>query len=349
MKEENFKNCLEIFDKNGVLKRKDVVEVLKSAKLLESVERVQQYKKKLFWFIAFKDNFDAYSLIGFPFSVDGNEFKFDTCFKKDFIKTFKIMWLPPRFNKMKEIGDQLAAGVGKIEELKEIVDDDGIGTGKYNIKIKYPINSKINFGSITGKQKIDNINIFITMYGDNVRCTFCERYGHKKVNCPVYKLQCNDCGKRGHITEKCNMAHKIGKNEEEDEIDDEIDDENDMIVLAVNKNHEKVMVENRTKTSNNQSVADAAKVVTDEEIQVVSQPQYEAEFPPLEKAKTIKKKMTTSTPIDKKNKNQNQKEQQKQQHQVKRNKPDDRSNNETINGKNQKLLDSYLEGENSSN
>ena len=125
--------------------------------------------------------------------------------------------------KIDEIGNYLCAKIGKIKNIKMLKDSDGIGTGIYNISIEYPLNQtkEINFQELTGRKKFFNEISFITCYGDDVRCIYCEQFGHKKIDCAKYKLICPSCNKRGH--DKCNLAKKIET--EREDIDIEVEEE----------------------------------------------------------------------------------------------------------------------------
>jgi hypothetical protein len=129
---------------------------------------------------------------------------------------------------------------GKLIKINELRDSDGLKLNLYIISIEYPINSMINYQTITGKQKICGETLFITKYGDPIRCTFCEEFGHKKSECSKFNLKCTECGKRGHAQQNCTMANKIATEEEENQIDIDQDDEAQIEATTNNKNTSKL-------------------------------------------------------------------------------------------------------------
>jgi Zinc knuckle len=109
---------------------------------------------------------------------------------------------------MDKLVDFLCAKEGKLIKNQRIVDKDGTPTSMFNITIRFPHNHAVNLEALTGRQTVDKELIFITRYGEQIRCTFCNEYGHVKKDCATHKMECNKCGKRGHLSSSCNMAKK---------------------------------------------------------------------------------------------------------------------------------------------
>ena len=214
---EYFKNTLKINIGENNISRKDVVEGLKLVVDLKLIDNICQYKSRKFWYIAFVDQFNSNNLLDKEITIKDIKFTFEQTIKQSIFKCFKISWLPPKFNKIDQIARILCAGEGEFKKINQLKDSDGLNLNIYNISIEYPINNSVKFLSITGKKQAFGETIFITRYGDQMRCAFCEEFGHKKSDCGKYKQICNQCGKRGHTV--CTMAHKIATEEEDIEID----------------------------------------------------------------------------------------------------------------------------------
>lgn len=218
---EFFKNTLKIHIGESNFTRKDVVEGLKLVADLKNIDNICQYKSRKIWYIAFVDSFKSSELINKEIVIKKNKFTFEPAIKQSIFKCFKISWLPPKFNKIDYIAGCLCAGGGEVRKISQLKDSDGLNLNIYNISIEYPMSSSVNFLSITGKKEVFGETIFITCYGDPIRCVYCEEFGHKKLDCKKFKQICNQCGKRGHTV--CTMAHKIAVEEEDNEID--VDDD----------------------------------------------------------------------------------------------------------------------------
>jgi hypothetical protein len=139
--------------------------------------------------------------------------------RKNLKKCFKIVWLPTSFTKIEEVAKKLCSNIGKILSIKKVVDKDGIAMNIFNITIEYPENHNIDFSNLTGKKELYGEKMFITCYGDPIRCIYCSEFGHKKAECSKFNSICSDCRKRGHL--KCTMATKLNSNEEEIDHEDE--------------------------------------------------------------------------------------------------------------------------------
>ena len=219
---EFFKNTLKINIGKNNISRKDVVDGLKLVIDLKKIDNICQYKSREFWYVAFIDFYNPTDLINKEIIIKNFKFTFEHAIKQSIFKCFKISWLPPKFNKIDQIAHCLCAGQGEVKKISQLKDSDGLNLNIYNISIEYPINNKVDFISITGKQQAFGETIFITRYGDPVWCVYCEEFGHKKSDCKKYQQICKECGKRGHTV--CTMAHKIAVEEEENEIDVEDDE-----------------------------------------------------------------------------------------------------------------------------
>jgi hypothetical protein len=246
---EFFKNTLKIHIGNNNLSRKEVVDGLKVVVDLKKIDNICQYKSREFWYVAFNDDFKSDDLLGKQIIIKNLKFTFEHAIRQTIFKCFKISWLPPKFNKIQDVGRMLCGIDGKLIRINELRDSDGLKLNVYNISIEYPINHSINFNSITGKKQICGETLFITKYGDPIRCTFCEEFGHKKSICQKYSLKCTECGKRGHDKNQCTMAHKIATDEEIIEIDVDQDDE---AQIEVNTQTSKSISLTQQQNSNNQ-------------------------------------------------------------------------------------------------
>jgi hypothetical protein len=127
---------------------------------------------------------------------------------------------------IKHVMKHLCANEGLCTSHKEIqyLDPDNefqaIGTGIYNITIRYKNDTKVQFDELTGKKVISNNKLFITRYGAPPICLFCDDHGHYKKDCHKFKMICKDCNRRGHL--ECTMATRINKKVQE-EVEDDCD------------------------------------------------------------------------------------------------------------------------------
>ena len=64
----------------------------------------------------------------------------------------------------------VCCNIGAFVYIEEILDEDCLGTHKYNINIKCPVDCKIKFDQITVRQSIEGETLFIMAYGDLIRC-----------------------------------------------------------------------------------------------------------------------------------------------------------------------------------
>jgi hypothetical protein len=217
---ENFDNCVRVripFTEANSVKRTDVLNGMFKVVAKEFIERCSQYKKPNEWYIKFKNNFISNSIFEKQIEINNKDYVIEPPLDEYYYAVFKIIWLPPNFKQMNSVVNHLCANIGKCIYANEFKDNDDIGTGKYNIKIKYPRHKDINFYQLTGKQLIGTELVFIIKYGDGTRCTYCEKFGHEKKSCEVFKMKCKTCGKRGHIV--CSYANKASS-EAPDYIDD---------------------------------------------------------------------------------------------------------------------------------
>ena len=209
MKEINshFENSVRIVSVKEVVKREHVVAGLLRLVPLEKVERLTQYKSNLTWFITFKKDFNAKLYYHKKIIIENQELIMLPPVDEYIICCFKISWLSPTFPYFNAIVEHLCCKVGKLMHTKELLDRvDNLGTGIWNITVKYPTNNNIDFSSITGRQTITEELMFITRYGDVDRCTSCNKFGHMKKTCDTFKLICPTCNKRGHNV--CNLASR---------------------------------------------------------------------------------------------------------------------------------------------
>jgi len=219
---EFFTNSLKINTLNLDCTRSEVVSSVKSIVSIDKIKCLGQYKGKNNWVISFKNDVDINLYVGQIVKIKDSEFRLDHVVSQSIFKCFKVVWLPPGFNKIDDIGQKLCGQIGKVKSIKQVADKDGILMNIFNITIEYPANSNIDLGHLTGKKVLYGETMFITCYGDPIRCIYCSEFGHKKAECKKFKQICDDCGKRGHS--KCTMATKIN-NANEEEIDYE-DSEN---------------------------------------------------------------------------------------------------------------------------
>ena len=186
---------------------------------IKIIECLGQYKGKNNWAIALKNSNDYDSLIDKTKEDKDITCKLEPMIKKNQKKCFKVVWLPPLFSKIDEVAKKLTCNIGKTISIKKVIDQDGLPMNIFNITIDYPENSNIDFSNLTGKKELYGEKMFITMYGDPIRCIYCSEFGHKKAECSKFRAICIDCGKRGHL--KCTMATIVNGNSNEEEIDHE--------------------------------------------------------------------------------------------------------------------------------
>ena len=220
---EFFRNTLKLETRNGACRRSEIVEGLKKIVDIKNIDCLGQYKGKNNWSITFKSDYDYNLLSGKSIHVKDCSYMLEPIIKKNQKKCFKVVWLPTSFTKIDEVAKKLCSNVGKTISIKKVIDQDGITMNIYNITIEFPENHSIDFRNLTGKKELYGEQMFITCYGDPIRCIYCSEFGHKKAECVKFNSICADCGKRGHS--KCTMATKLNKNSNEDEIDYEEDDE----------------------------------------------------------------------------------------------------------------------------
>lgn len=92
-----------------------------------------------------------------------------------------------------------------------------IGTGIYNITIKYLKEKEHLIKNNTGVVILNGQKLFITRYGDKEICLYCKQEGHKKSSCEKFNTVCTDCVERGH--NKWTLATKIAEKGEENYVD----------------------------------------------------------------------------------------------------------------------------------
>ena len=116
--------------------------------------------------------FSLNAVIGKSIEINNEKVSFiDALLENQFFTlTFKVIWLPLTFKKMNEINKHLCCNIGAFVYIEEILDEDCLGTHKYNINIKCPVDCKIKFDQITVRQSIEGETLFIMAYGDLIRC-----------------------------------------------------------------------------------------------------------------------------------------------------------------------------------
>jgi hypothetical protein len=226
------KNCIKIEmerSTNILVCRKDIIDgLIPFINNAQVIERITQYLNNRTWFIQFKETFDSEKLHNEEITILNHKTiiqppnqKLDKARnlgkqggQKYVYHCFKVMWNKPSCP-LDSVIDHLCGKEGKFISMKEIISNDEykIGTGIYNITISYDANNSISFKERTGKQIINNEKYFITRYGDEVICLFCNEYGHVKADCKLFNTRCLTCNNRGHS--KCTMATMINKNNNE--------------------------------------------------------------------------------------------------------------------------------------
>ena len=61
-----------------------------------------------------------------------------------------------------------------------------VKTGIYNITIKYPEDKVENlqlYKSLCGIRELHGVEFLISMYGQPIKCLYCEAAGHDRKNC----------------------------------------------------------------------------------------------------------------------------------------------------------------------
>ena len=211
-------NSVKIVDEDGSLKRKDIVEAFKKPEhptdptlknVFQQIKRIQKYENNTNWFVLFSATIKATDLYHKHIRINGNMYQLLP--PKELLITFKIQWLPVESNNMlQEITKSLCvnSSIGKHKQTKELKCEDGIGIGVYNITIEYNPEKigSIDFARLSGRKMFNKNPVFITKYGDPIRCQFCSDFGHIKRQCEKFKKFCQYCKKRGHCQEECSMA-----------------------------------------------------------------------------------------------------------------------------------------------
>ena len=212
-----FKNCVKIefnptVGRNVSTGRSEVIEAISKISKVEDIIRITQwFGSSLTWFIAYKEIFDVAKIIGEKIKVQGEEVVVQAPNEEFEFRTFKVMYVPALYQ-VDDVAHYLRLFEGKIVAKREIMVEKGsnIGTGIYNITIKYPLlsYSKLDvYKTVVGRRDVNGVEVLISMYGAQEKCLYCEEPGHKKQDCPKWKLVCKDCSKRGHA--ECTMASKL--------------------------------------------------------------------------------------------------------------------------------------------
>jgi hypothetical protein len=216
--EEYYENCIKIeFERcEGLMVfRIDIIKGLQKVMDVKQIKRINQCNgNNLVWYVGLCDTLDAKALIGKTVTIKEHEVHLQSPLEEKFVTlTYKVMWLPIHFP-IVTVAGFLCAGSGKVVSKKELMcREEGfqhIGTGIYNVTIKYPYNTNLQsemYEKLCGIRTIGNQRALISMYGAKIKCLFCEQAGHRKLECPKYALVCEECGKRGHL--KCNMATRL--------------------------------------------------------------------------------------------------------------------------------------------
>lgn len=193
------------------------------------IERVTQYRNNHTWIVAIKSDFKAECLIGREVTLCNKCVRIEEPMDVATYHCFKVMWMAPRFP-MHQVSSFLQGGCqkSKVMSVKEItVKNEKFGdipTGIYNVTIRYPDINNIKVPELSGIINICVEKLFITRYGEEPKCLYCNQHGHVKKTCPKFNIICVNCGKKGH--DKCTMATKIMNNEHVEDFDDDIEVDN---------------------------------------------------------------------------------------------------------------------------
>jgi hypothetical protein len=251
---EMYKNCVKIqFNREDNITRAQIVKTLQLLKKIEALEKVIQFKNKNTWLLKYNDQYDISTMINEEHSVNNVKIKFESPFEESETHTFKISWLPPGIS-TSYVVEKLCSKVGKLISTKEIMyEEEGLkfGTGIFNVTIKYPKDHGVDLTQLTGVRAIFGQKVFVTRYGEGVRCLFCNEFGHIKMACPKYSLICPTCNKRGHSV--CTQATKLVANIIGEEHDDDVDILQQQATFGSGTQAPQAIVESRSKPSSNQN------------------------------------------------------------------------------------------------
>ena len=186
----------------NIIGRLEILEALKVIIDIQFIKRINQCKNNFTWLILLDDCVQASAIYNKSIEIHGITVLLESP-DDDYINhTYKVMWMPPAFP-VRLAADSLCGKDGTIMEIKELMVKEEqykkIGTGVYNITIRYPFANKIDLCSLTGVKNIAGQKIFIIRYGEEVRCLFCNNPGHEKKNCEKLKLKCPTCNKKDMI------------------------------------------------------------------------------------------------------------------------------------------------------
>lgn len=267
-----FKNCIKIQfepDIKRIIFRKDIIEGLMELNnmQLQFIEKITQFKNNHTWLIALSIATQAENYYNSKIEVCGIACLIKPPLDEYTFYCYKIMWMPPRFP-LSAVENYLESTYGKLVSTKQIFCKEpgyeSIGTGIFNITIKYPKEKVHLITNNTGIVDLNGQKLLITRYGDKQLCLYCKQEGHKKAQCEKFNSICKECGQRGHI--KCTLAAKIADNREDLEEDNEVNEtENrlkDTSSIEITQNKDK----NQNKQASVNKVTDNITVKKNEHI-----------------------------------------------------------------------------------
>ena len=223
---------------NSPVTRSDIAQGLLgcSNNVLDDTKAIVQLKSNSRWLITFKSSSTYNRLLNSSITIK-KEVVTLVCANVKPLKTslLRIMWLP-NYSEHQPVKRFLLNQKFQEEDIVKIVNEKcsennlrNIDNGIVRVVIK---DSDINHGyyeRACGKQIIDGEKVFIVKTGDDIRCLFCSKLGHRKSGCDDYKykksIKCSKCNKTGHLVSDCSYKDIVSNERIEDEENFEYDQE----------------------------------------------------------------------------------------------------------------------------
>lgn len=178
------------------------------------------------WIITFTESYDCSGLfdkkltIGSrSFNICSGEFELDPYI----YQSFRFHWLPiieyEDFDDMMNYCKSLSRGIEVVSLQPEFCIENGMKTvfnGNYRLRIRFLETNKEHVKIETGMRMFKGLRTLLTRLGEKPKCLHCSSESHLRRDCPLLKIICEKCNKKGHEANNCNIANRIKPVEIED-------------------------------------------------------------------------------------------------------------------------------------
>ena len=106
---------------------------------------------------------------------------------------------------------------------------EGIENRVIRVKIEHPIQVKQKITNLSGLMKVNGHKSLITVVGADIRCLYCDSFGHTMKFCEVAAGNCKRCRKPNDQPHKCQLSDILATNEKVRNIEDLDDEEFELI------------------------------------------------------------------------------------------------------------------------